>query len=647
MTHASVLKRYAQLVYALAVSQTDCRADAEAVFRAVFERYAQTLPFLWRKSRAVEWFSKTTLSTARQMRYAGLLRGTAGKKKAAPSSRPSQALIKRTRAAMPPRHSIRGAQCGALAARFLSWVRLYTRAIGRTAAAITAAALIFLVTSDVVALPPSANGCTVQITEARVCNDLLYLTVEEDYSGLSALVSGADSAASSSDLLRGYDHTLTEYFGTITDHWGHVLSFSNDEMYYDEWADGEESYSTDDYHTIKHFRVYVPGLADYSRDTARNWRCAVNVTPKVPQAGGGEPSAVMTLRADSALSLPDVPTKIYDLDYSYTVGDVEFAFRKLYIGETEHHIAIELIPHGSLEGIDPQALEPDIAVMTTNAAAEPIDYEFTDERQECCITHDSRYYFFLTDKDDMYDDMDDHMLYIAEHGGFEAEQLSYIAHIDGRSIDRAVYSPLYDLGAYYYTTEYDKNVSLLIPTQTVAVGEKYDTQTDDDGTSCDLYRLSQTFQAGDFSFRAYCMDSDQAIYFDDMQMDGNRGDVGYGDYEANIVKLHNIVFVGQKDGADIGWYELLNVITRQTDRRYGYCLEDEDYPEEIPDTLTLAYVEYSVYSEQKPHIITGYRCYNPDYYTPGGMSLRQISKNEQTKRESAEFSQHNTITVVR
>lgn len=620
MTDHDILQQYANFVYALALSRTNRASDAEAVFQEVFLTYARKQPTFADERRAKAWFVAATDTIAQPFAPDSAKNAAEESAGVGEEPAPPEKLTAQTERAMAALHAFCAEQSDQRTRG--STARFFLRAGAVTAALVLLVALTPLRSyateavrgwlNDIIPVNVSvvsADGCTIELVEARLANEFLYLTFDEDYSE--------------------YQNNYLTSFGDTDD--------SPDE-------DAKQMHA---YRAVKRYKVYVPGLAESVSLMGRKWRCVVNVTPKVPQECGISAVPVMTLRAAAALELPDITPTLYDLDVSYTAGDLEFVFRKLYIDAEESNIAVELIPHGRLAGIDPRNLYPriDITAVADEGAKNAWFVNREHWADASVFTHDSRYYYFLSDRYRDYAGMID----AAEHGGFEVELLRYGADIDGTYLTHTVaLSPSLHRDEID-ENDYDRTVSRVLSVQEAAVGERYDAKTDDDGTTYDCYRLSQTFRAGDFSFRAYRLDSDQLIYFDHMQLDGQTVDVGFTADEDNIVKLSRMVFAGEKDGTVIGRYTLANIRTRQTDQtQYGYLRGDEETGSgEIPDKLVLAYVQYSIYDDQNTHTITVYRCYNPDYYNQDGLSHAEVIEDKQTERESALFREHNTVTVVR
>ena len=649
MIHAWILKKHSQLVYALAASQLDSRADVEAVYEAVFVRYAQTLPFLLTKSRAVEWFAKTTITTANQRRRENAARGQSAENSSltAPADRPSKALTKRTLAAMPSPLRIRGAQCAVYA-------KAHARALRRIIATMMMMLSAFVMTSDVLALKPFAHGCTAKIVEARVCHDMLYLAIDEDYNGIADIVSSANAVYNES--LDESMHRI-EYLGRLTAPDGRTLTFSDEQMYRDACDE------IDDYHTVKYFKVYIPGLAEACGDSAQKWECSVDVSsvdviPCAESPHRDKRAAVTTLRAEMPFTPPVSQGRAYHFDFSYAFEDMEIAFRTLYVGGEETHLVGEMIPRGQVASLCAgdwviNYLWLNYFITASNGWGIEPEY-MTDVHLFSC---DSRYYFCTAIPTGNVESLTE----VAEHGRFALESLGYYADVR-RFADDGEYSrdfrdeisvnPIYDshsseLYFFYTTNRYTDVITQTMPTQTVAVGQRYGTETDSDGNTCDLYGLSHTFRAGSLTFQTVSLRSDQTISIDNVLIDGEptlSSNPPWRD-DLNFLELNDIVLLAQKDGRTIGKY-----YTAGFSERVLNGIWDDDETEKIPDTIILGYAVYSIYDDEKTHRTTQYIYYDPDYCTENGTSLDDVKAEKkaykQAEREAAMFAEHNTFTTV-
>lgn len=637
MTHASILKKHSKLVYTLAASQLDSREDVEAAYEAVFVRYAQTLPFLFTKSRAVEWFTKTTVIIVNRIRRENAARGSATGP-TAPAARPSKALQKRTLAAMPSRLRIRRAQSAA-------FIRAHRRAIGYAAVTTAAVVLACCVTADVSALGPSSYGCTAAIVEARVCNDVLYLAIDQDFGGLVETISGTD-------LLDRYDIIAPEYIGGLTDQHGHAFHFTDEQMVFIGTFDNhfENADQIDAFRSVSHYKVYLPGLAEACNDSTYEWQCSVDVIPNLARQDSGQSTALTPLRAQAPLTLPAVPTQIYRFDYTYTVADIEFAFRRLYVSEEEVQLIIELIPHGSLEGTDPKEWYPNVCVL--GAESESMQHTIWGElaEQTHVLTYRSHHYFSVTNA---CAGLSGYWIDTAENGSFEVTELGYVA--DGDSVDY-----VREFVSVYRTdgqeepdgdndTEESDSLSIdgyreqTMPPQSVAVGKIYDTETNRDGNSYSFYELSQSFTAGGLTFRTVGLRSDQTVLLDDVRINGEALSPDSDKYWwEEFIELRYIAFWAEKDGVIIGQY---NDMTTMRNRDGGTIYELRGEVEEIPDRIIFSDAIYSVYDDETTHQDTVYAYYDPAYYTEE-QSEAEREEDKRTERESALFAAHNTFTAI-
>lgn len=229
-----------------------------------------------------------------------------------------------------------------------------------------------------VGITKSADGCTVELVEARLSNELMYLTFDEDYTEYADQI--RQLHAEEPDL---YDNLVlsADYTGEISDGEGHSIRFDNETMAAVENLVMEDNRNTeyeDTAHQIKQYRIYLPGLKELINSKKKTYTVSVAVSPKA-RYGGEAFETITTLNFSFALDektiTPVLSSQIFDIDYSYTVGNVRFDFEKLYVGKTESSFAVALTPTGDLAGEDLRSIDVECVVCESPKGKEKRDAE--------------------------------------------------------------------------------------------------------------------------------------------------------------------------------------------------------------------------------------------------------------------------------
>lgn len=713
MKYAKIIEKYSKLVYTLAVSQTANPADAEKVYQAVFVQYAKTLPFLPTQSRAAKWFTDTTVHIARQTRRTAAPRDGQASDDGTSASRPSKALEKRTLRTMnapemPSTREIYGAKLRTAADNCRAFLTIHRRPVTRGLLTVIAlAALAVPVQATLASTLPvggaatgaihtirhradskkTAAGCTIELMEAKAANDVLYLTIDEDCSNIAYenLSNGADSGT------YYYDSYLTDYTGEVRDKAGHTFRFTFDDK---DMIDGQIAddsfFALGAYHWTKRFKVYVPGLTDFcNASNGGAYTCAVNVTPKVCHEETGEELAIVTLGLSSPLLGKPSATKKYALDYRRTVGHLTFDFQTLYIGPEESHIAVELVPQGSLEGANLQDLvltavayavpagEDDVApekLAPDNLDGKPIFHtpvflsgvlnDLTDDIDLCELGYysniyvrDGHCYILLTYQKSASPDAYDYngLIDTAENGRFRVFELDYLAGSD------VLGEGQYETDKILLTTQlhrdkianrgYHKVFYQTLPAQEVTV-DIQQTYVPEDEFDEEYYLLPQQFEAQTLSFKTTLLSQYRdRICFKEPVINGKAvvRDIvtPLNDAKNDGVRLDNLVFLAEKDGQIIGKYNHFYLIKDDGAPLTGSIYADSaDTPAEIPDKLILVCAEYAVY-DKKNDKWAGHICYNPDYCDSQGLTRDEIEEDARTEPILTEFLENSFFTAVK
>ena len=245
-----------------------------------------------------------------------------------------------------------------------------------------------------VGLKQSDNGCTVEIIDARVANDFLYLTVQEDYTGFVNK--------------NPEEYYLSQqYNGSIYDDDNHTLKFSSGcvNMTSQNPDANDHSYQIkqtgEKYRYLREYKIYLPELKKLIMSYDKEYYCDLSVNVLASANGQTKKKIAgfdFNFKIDKVYSVME--SSEHPVDYSYTIGNMKFDFKKLYVGPTESNFLVELIPTGDLaeQDLTDGRLTLNCTVCKDQKASELLDvssgvYFFSDN-----LLYDSgsKYYIFLT-----------------------------------------------------------------------------------------------------------------------------------------------------------------------------------------------------------------------------------------------------------
>ena len=197
-----------------------------------------------------------------------------------------------------------------------------------------------------VGIKKTDNGCTVEIIEARVANDFLYLTINEDcgikYDDYNDYDDRSDDEGNSVKFSMSASNVIRNVYNLVTD-------------------DRDIDYDDENY---EEYQIYIPELKKVINSYDKNYTCNLNLyvykNYQIPEAGANfitDESTWNTNIAPSATLCFSFPiknidyvinsqSKVYDIDYSIKVDDIEFDFQKMYIDDNVNNTCMvaEVIP---------------------------------------------------------------------------------------------------------------------------------------------------------------------------------------------------------------------------------------------------------------------------------------------------------------
>ncbi|MGN0474764.1 MAG: hypothetical protein ACI4IJ_06715 [Acutalibacteraceae bacterium] len=191
----------------------------------------------------------------------------------------------------------------------------------------------------------SNNGCTVEIVEARVANDFLYLTVNESYD---------KNLVKRDNETKLYELPDISYAGHIKDNNGNKISFdsgnlmylwgvSNDHpIYYTGYeqriVDGahDDWYKeTDAFVMNVGYRIYIPELSSVINSNSKKYTCELNVSSK-------QMNSSIDFNFDIYNIAEQLKGKSYELNRSFEVKGVEFTLDKLNMSTSVTDLIIKV-----------------------------------------------------------------------------------------------------------------------------------------------------------------------------------------------------------------------------------------------------------------------------------------------------------------
>ena len=215
-----------------------------------------------------------------------------------------------------------------------------------------------------VSMKKTVDGCTFEIIEARVSNEFLYVTVEEDYESIEkkhedcfisvAYVSGRlyNNDGYSCEISNDFTRVVGNYETT-------VVTKPNKNAVWEKEDEGTACISGPN---VKTYRIYIPDMKKVINDKKKKYYCDITFSPKwigydeydyyIPANNIGNkigdfPFTFQIKNVDAVIS-----SEVHSLNYSYTLKDMKFDFKKMIIGKNESNIIVEITPLHQLAEYD-------------------------------------------------------------------------------------------------------------------------------------------------------------------------------------------------------------------------------------------------------------------------------------------------------
>lgn len=590
------------------------------------------------------------------------------------------------------------------------------------------------------------SGCEMELIEERMANQFLYVTFEEDFEKYIAeykeqyrywifnMTKEEYQAFLNSNLYdfeyfyefeeeyeeyadyadeEGY---LAKYFyydpgitvtisGEIRDSDGNVLTFdegavSLDDSREDNVATNDSYQESDELHErVKTYRIYLPELMEFI-NAGKKYTCNMDVTLSSVNEYGDIEWDITTFHYDFSINNTNsvLTAEEYELDASYTLGNLSLDFQKMIVGQNESNIVAELTPHGKLaEALANKDIRDEFGAWvevykeTPNIVGNAADYigkiqsidSITDVQETARLRNEGRK-LILFDNENVTDfyQIDDRYFLVLTYVGWKSGNdgtYSYQNVMDsaGENIFKVLrirywydgYETYFvpyesydgDVGKYLVRDVYTEFEEITLPGTEEDEREgipkvcheltpqefKLSTNENDSGKS-----VNQTFTAGDMTFKA-----DMPL----MRMFVDWGNITItearlGDelifsrdnavYHIGKMKIQSIVFVSEQDGEMVQMYDdfefwgIYRDYNNDGTRTNGKAVMDIGcYGYDEADTMSLAYVCYTLKDDNGNE--TDYVWYDPKYYNSEGVSYEKIREQE----ESALFATQNTLTV--
>lgn len=245
-------------------------------------------------------------------------------------------------------------------------------------------------TDDVfeVGIKKTKNHCSMELIEASVANDFLYLTTENSYQ---------NEALWENDI-------SVRYSGYIYDSIFHKLAFSTDNIFgtnfggsgrptvYAKYAEADDAIDDSDDCT----KIYIPEIKEMITDSGKQYKC--KLTADFVDKNG-KSITKMNFKFQIGTTEGVTTSKEIPLSYTTTVDDLRFDFEKIVVSQNNSaELFVQLIPQNGYEIKEDLWLDMCIAFRDGQETRSFIDdvgyyYFYRTVREEPTIYQiDSRYY---------------------------------------------------------------------------------------------------------------------------------------------------------------------------------------------------------------------------------------------------------------
>lgn len=524
----------------------------------------------------------------------------------------------------------------------------------------------------------SADGCTVEVVSARLSNEFIYLTFDEDYTEYAAQAKQRYGEASDSP---GNLVFSADYAGELSDGEGHAIRFGNDSMALVETtvlsAENENTV-----HQRKQYKIYLPGLKEFITSKKKTYTLSVTVSPKArygSQTAETITSLDFSFAPDDKAIAPARSSQTFRIGYSYTVGNVRFDVQNLYVGETESNFAVMLTPTGDLAGQDLRGIDVTCVICESPKGSEKQDISrsqafLSDNADKNRLLEtpaflcgdvfgeqsgsdpvfvcDGKYYIFVScdniNAGSRYNYRS--ILTAAKKSRFRILDLAY-------SFEKPLYQDnirfIQKNTAAVSLTNPDtadepqeKVVYQKLSSQEVMLDKRLKSQIAlDQGTLYDgQYYIFHSFKAGGLNLDTYFLhyqyykeandpsteyavsDDTFRIVFYPPHIAGKQASVDIDGVNGDCC-LKEMVFLGEKDGAIVSRFDSWDIDTSGDTPTVTGIRMNPDGSAVPPDKLILGYVRYAIYDAGTKKY-TDYVCYHPDFYTDQGVRKEEVSHRE-------------------
>lgn len=206
-----------------------------------------------------------------------------------------------------------------------------------------------------VTMKQTENDCTIEIVEARVSGNFLYLMTAENFDKVK------------SDLSEKYEEyfdIMTFLSGKIYDNKGNSCDILDANTRAGEYGDtvlvteaGRAAYPNiiteygderaNEY--VRTYQIFIPHMEKVINSDKKKVYCKISIDVQLfHDKYKSEQLARMNFEFPIKLSNDAIALDEYKLNYSYTVGDMKFDFKKLSVFEHSSSIMVELIPLNDL-----------------------------------------------------------------------------------------------------------------------------------------------------------------------------------------------------------------------------------------------------------------------------------------------------------
>ena len=206
-----------------------------------------------------------------------------------------------------------------------------------------------------VTMKQTENDCTIEIVEARVSGNFLYLMTAENFDKVKSDLS---------EKQEPYFKIMTFLSGKIYDNKGNSCDILDANTKAGDYGDtvlvteaGRAAYPNiiteygderlNDY--VRTYQIFIPHMEKVINSDKQKIYCKVSIDVQLfRDRYKSEQLAEMDFEFPITLTSDAIALDEYKLDYSYTVGDMTFDFKKLSVFEHSSSIMVELIPLNDL-----------------------------------------------------------------------------------------------------------------------------------------------------------------------------------------------------------------------------------------------------------------------------------------------------------